>query len=188
MYAEPAYAGVGVVYKRWGRTECPRSATKLYVGFIAGGFHDVQGNGAEYLCLPNSPVYVTDEPAARLSWLYSTEYETDNDEFPTDVANYDAPCVVCHVARGSKLLMPASPNCPDYWTLEYSGYLMSSAHGNMNNRNYVCVDGNPERLLGSNANTDGAGLFFVAANCIDSFMPCLPYKRAVPLPCAVCTM
>ncbi len=178
----------GVVYERWGRTECPVSATLVYEGFIAGGWHATVGNGAEYLCLPNTPAYVTNEPAARLSWLYSTEYETSDEAFPIVTSNYDAPCVVCHVARGSKLLMPASPNCPDYWILEYSGYLMSSADSNANNRNYVCVDGTPEVLLGSDANTDGAGLFFVAANCDNSFLPCLPYLKDVPLPCAVCTM
>ncbi len=180
----------GVAYERWGRTDCPSGAEEVYSGFIGGAWYDDYGNGAEYICLPEDPVYVEQSTIAAQyqAWIYSTEYRTNDLGFSTPTQYYDAPCVVCHVPRSAKIMIPAHTACPTSWTTEYTGYLMSTAYGNINNKNYVCVDMNAKTMLGSEANTQGALLYFVTANCDNSFMPCLPYVQNTPLTCVVCTM
>lgn len=89
----------------------------------------------------------------------------------------------------AKLMIPGTPSCPQLWTLEYSGFLMSSYYLNAINKEYVCVDEHPDVLLGSEHNTNGAGLFFAAASCSPSFLPCGGpyYIHNTPITCAVCT-
>ena len=51
---------------------------------------------------------------------------------------------------------------------------------------YECVDGNPETIPGSAANTNGAVFFHVEANC--NGLPCGPYDPQKELTCVVCTI
>ena len=51
----------------------------------------------------------------------------------------------------------------------------------------ICVDGNPETLVGSEANENGALLYFVVTDCNHTFMPCDPFMHLVPITCVVCT-
>lgn len=41
----------GAVYTRWGATECPAEATKLYAGTMAGQWWDYSGGAVNYLCM-----------------------------------------------------------------------------------------------------------------------------------------
>ena len=57
----------GVVYIRWGRTTCPNTITEL---LIAGGnFWDHSGGGANYLCLPKVPQYLSTTVPSGQSYL-----------------------------------------------------------------------------------------------------------------------
>ena len=50
-------------------------------------------------------------------------------------------------------MIPAKSQCPSTWTLEYSGYLMSTYYGDSRNTHYrtmfECVDKNPDSVPGS---------------------------------------
>ena len=159
----------------------------LYSGLIAGGHYQYVG-GLEYTCLPLNPppVYVYEEQATAGSWIYSTEYETMNDVFPGNTNDYDAPCAVCFVEKGVKVMIPGHISCPQSWAAEYTGYLMSE-YMTHRSTNGICVDANPETLIGSEADGNGALLYFVVADCNHSFMPCDPFKHLVPITCVVCT-
>ena len=182
--------GISTTYERWGKTDCAGDAEVVYSGFMGGAWWDEYGNGGQYVCLPDDPEYVSKDTIGDQyqAWIYSTEFRTNDLAFATSTQYYDAPCVVCHVPRSTKIMIPAKVSCPNSWTLEYSGYMMSSAYGNKNNKDYACVDQNTETLLGSEDNKQGAFLYFVAANCDNSFMPCLPYIQNIPITCAVCTV
>ncbi len=184
----PATFDGGAVYERWGRKVCPSGADKVYEGFMGGGWFTSNGDGAEYICLPEDPDYIDRSTVQYQSYIYSTEYRTENLVFSNPTELYDAPCTVCRVPRSTKMVIPAKASCPSSWTMEYTGYYMSASHIHGNNKNYVCIDGNAETLFGSQENTEGALLYFVTANCETSFLPCLPYIRDVPITCVVCTI
>ena len=68
--------------------------------------------------------------------------------------------VVCFVKlRGSLLMMPARNDCPSGWTEEYHGYLMTENHGHPNQKDFVCVDKDPEYVPGSHAGRREALLY-----------------------------
>ena len=155
---------------------------------MANGYYAHTGTGSKYLCLPETPTYVqTEESIAPLGLLYTTEYETHDDVFNTPTHSYDAPCAVCYVPRSAIVMMPAQMACPNSWNLEYNGFLMSNYNSHPHNYDHVCVDQFPERIAGSQHSKDAALLYFEAADCGTSFLPCLPYKNKVPLSCVVCT-
>ena len=180
----------GTTYERWGRNDCPGDAQLVYPGFIGGGWFDEYGNGNQYVCLPFDPEYVDmhEIKPGYKSWIYSTEYRTNDEVFGKQTHYFDAPCAVCHVPRSTKIMIPAKVSCPDSFTLEYSGYMMSAAYTNKNSKDYACVDQNADTMLSSNEDTKGALLYFVSANKDNSFLPCPPYVHGIPITCAVCTV
>ena len=179
--------GVGVAYERWGQTACPSGAELVYEGFVAGGWKKTEGSGASYLCLPFEPVYINEDAVQLPSYIYSTQYSTNNQIFSNPTHNFDAPCVVCYVERSAKLMMPATTSCPGTWNTEYSGYLMSTRPSDLINTEYICVDQYAEVLFGSDTDRVGCVMNFVAAYCAYSFLTCPPYKDQAPITCAVCT-
>ena len=86
------------------------------------------------------------------------------------------------------LVLPAKISCPNSWTLEYSGYLVSEATRYADRRyrtKFECLDKNPEAVPGSAGNTNGARFYHVEATCTG--LPCPPYDTQKELTCAVCT-
>ena len=83
------------------------------------------------------------------------------------------------------LMMPARNDCPSGWTKEYHGYLMTAYYAHAHSTEFICVDGNPEYVHGSQQNRDGALLYPVEGRC--GSLPCLPYVEGRELTCAVCT-
>ena len=55
----PGPAIGGITYVRWGKTSCPSvlGTELLYSGVAAGCLFSNMGGAANYLCLPNNPVY-----------------------------------------------------------------------------------------------------------------------------------
>ena len=62
---------------------------------------------------------------------------------------------------------------------------MTSYHGHKNQKDFVCVDKDPEHVPGSQDNKNGALLYHVEGQC--GALPCLPYVNHRELTCAVCT-
>ena len=176
----------GVVYTRWGRKSCPTGAELLYEGITGGEWYDHTGGGANYVCLPKVPQYLsTNTPSAIGTSMYGTEYQFVNDILPGK-SQHNAPCAVCYTSTKSvKLMIPARISCPSSWTIEYKGYLMTNHYNYKNNAVYECVDENPESIDGSEANTNGALFYFTVSTC--NGLPCPPYVNNRAITCVVCT-
>ena len=118
--------------------------------------------------------------------FFCTEYEVYSGPISSAVQNDNAPCAVCYVpTRETVLMLPARLECPSSWTFEYTGYLMTTRHGNNHYRTmYECVDKNPTTIPGSAADTNGAVFYHVEATC--NGLPCGPYDPQKEITCAVC--
>ena len=117
----------GVVYTCWGRKSCPNDtgAQLVYEGITGGSNHQHSGGGANYVCLPKVPQYMSTHVPPYYSYMYGTEYETVNGIF-SGKHEHNAPCAVCYSSTKTvKLMIPARITCPLSWTIEYKGYLMS---------------------------------------------------------------
>lgn len=179
-------AGGGVNYIRWGKMSCRRGAKVVYRGFVGGSHYSHKGAGANYLCLPRNPDYMSLQNPSSPSYLYGSEYESYNKVFGKTTHDYNVPCVSCHVAhQSSKIMIPAKTTCPRGWTKEYKGYLMTEHYNHPRNAVYECVDHNPDIISGTKANSNGALFYFVASSC--SGVPCKPYIASKAITCVVCT-
>ncbi|KAI0232754.1 hypothetical protein LSAT2_016965 [Lamellibrachia satsuma] len=183
----------GAVYTRWGRKACPGNGTDLlYSGFAAGAFYTHSGGGSNYLCLPRDPEWGPRTTAGFQSggYLHGAEYQVyGNDPFSKANARSlhqnDVPCAVCLVtSRPTKLMIPAKLTCPDGWTKEYSGYLMSQ-HYTLKRTTYVCMDNAPEVVQGGEPNKNGALFYNTEAKC--GSLPCPNYVEGWEITCVVCT-
>ena len=182
----------GAVYTRWGRTSCIRGiGTELvYKGRAGGSWYNDRNGAANYLCLPDEPVYL-EYLAGRQgeSVVHGAEYESYNGPHRA-LQDHNVPCAVCYVAtRGSELMMPATTYCPHTWTREYYGYLMTLGREHNDNvyhsTMFECVDVNAELLPGGRGDQNGALFQHTEASC--SALPCPPYDAKKELACAVCT-
>ena len=175
------------MYIRWGRTVCPNvTGTELVYEEIAGGsWYTNTGGGSNYLCLPIDPEYSSYQSGAQgYSTIYGAEYQTGTASPLESVHERNVPCAVCCTSRSKHFMLPGKNTCPTSWTLEYSGFLMSTQH-NFHRTTFECIDKDPESIPGSSANTNGALLYLVEAKCTG--IPCPPYDAEKELTCAVCT-
>ena len=176
----------GATYTRWGKSTCPEitGTQAVYTGITAGSHYTHSGGGANHLCMPKVPEYNLTNRASIDSHglLYGAEYES-----PIQGSNdHNVPCAVCHVStRSAVLMIPGNTTCPENWTREYYGYLMSEFHGHKRSM-YECVDRAMESLPGSYQNINGALFYHVEAEC-GVGLPCPPYIRANEINCVVCT-
>ena len=175
----------GVVYTHWGRKSCPTGAELLYEGITGGSRWDHPGGGANYVCLPKIPQYLSTNEPSWYSRMYGTEFENVHNIFPEN-HDHDVPCAVCYTSTKSvKLMIPARTSCPSSWTIEYKGYLMANHHNYKSNKVYECVDENPESIDGSGADDDGSLFYFTVSTC--NGLPCPPYVNNRAITCVVCT-
>ena len=155
----PGPSGGGVVYTRWGRTTCPdTTGTELvYEGRAAGSYYTHNGGGANYLCMPDNPQYLSYHSGNYGgSYLYGAEYDTWRSGPFYSMHDHNVPCAVCYTStRVTVLTIPARYECPSGWTREYYGYLMSAAY-TFRRTTYECMDYNPDSIPGSGANNNGA--------------------------------
>ena len=162
-------------------------------GYGAGAHSSHKGGTSDLLCLPTDP----DVPALYKdgfqgsSRLYGMEYEVNSfDPFSHEnsevIHDHDVPCAVCRLTnRGTQVLFPANNECPDNWTKEYKGYLMS-AHYTFGRQQAVCVDEAPEAIPGSQANVNGALLYLMEAGC--GSLQCTPYVDGREIQCTICSI
>ena len=179
----------GVVFTRWGRTTCPTTndTELLYKGKAAGSQYNQYGGGANYICLPHEPEFLSYIPGISdsQSHIYGVEYQTQAGPL-SPLKDHNVSCVVCYVStRVSYLMIPAKITCPKTWTTEYQGYLMAERSDYKNNAVYECADKDAESIPGSVANTSGALFFHVEAQC--NGLLCPPYDKEKELACVVCT-
>ena len=187
----PGPNGGGVVYTRWGRTTCQDTpGTELvYEGRAGGSWYGHHGGGSNHLCMPEDPDYPDDmafqSGVQGWNYVYGTEYQPYSGPVSA-LHDYQAPCAVCYVpGREISLMIPAKTQCPTSWTREYYGYLMTTHKSNHYRTTYECVDKDPEAVLGSVGDQNGAVFYHVEASC--NGMPCPQYDPEKELTCVVCT-
>ena len=186
IQGHPGSSCGGAVYTRWGRTVCPSSSgTELvYEGLAAGSDYTQTGGGANYLCIIKEPIYNSTTVPVYYSYLYGSEYE--HPVF-NSLHQQNVPCAVCHTSqRSSKLMIPGTTTCPQSWTEEYEGYLMSAYRDHKHSVVYECVDKDGEAVPGEQRNTGGALFYHVGANCATG-IPCPDFVANRPITCVVCT-
>jgi len=166
------------VYVRWGHIFCPSTANRLYHGISAGSDFRNTGSGSNSLCLPHAPTYDISPISSNTgigSSIHRARYSSDMSQMP---------CAVCHVSQRSAVYtFPAQPTCPTGWTLEYTGFLMTS-HNDHQRSDFICVQKNPF-VQSSPRTTEGLLFYSVEANCTS--LPCPHYQRQRALTCAVCS-
>ena len=187
---DPGPQSGGAVYTRWGRTECPQGASLVYAGRAAGTKFNVKGGTSDTLCMPDTPQYLsTDTTATLVTLLRGVEFETfGTSSTPlNNLLESNMPCAICHTdTKLSVLTVPAWYTCPNGWSMEYSGYLMTElGRSNRQRKNTLCVDKDAEAVPGSLADTDPAVVYLMRATC--DGLPCPPYNTGMALTCAVCS-
>ena len=184
--AQQKSSSSGVVYTRWGSTECPNTATLVYFGRAGGAHYTHPGTAANYICLPHNPEYYgSGKPATYAALVYGSEYETWGSPLH-NLANHNVPCAVCYAERNAMVMAPAKITCPSQWTREYNGYLMASYYGHASPKMFVCVDKDAQQVRGEAHNTNGA-LFYHARVGDCHGLDCPPYDKHEDLACVVCT-
>jgi len=176
----------GVVYVRWGSTSCPDTGAELLYSGQAGGARHNNGGGGNPQCLPNDPEYLnkTIPGAQNNGHIYGSEYEA-TDSLVDGSDDTDVTCAVCYVAqRNAVYMLPAKYTCPEGWTREYFGYLMSAAYS-YRRSTFSCVDFSLTPVARPFAN-ERAMLFYTVEGVCGA-LPCPPYDRQKELSCAVCT-
>jgi hypothetical protein len=186
------FSGVsgGSVYVRWGKNDCPSGASIVYAGYASGSLWGEHGGTSDTHCLPTNPEYLTDDTSeVYMAHLYGIEYELHGVSSPLkDLFNADMPCVVCYVLKSTVLTVPARYTCPEGFSREYYGYMMSewSYPGSGRPRkDTICVDQNAETVVGSGSDTNPSVVYLMDAQC--NGLPCPPYAAKKPLTCAVCS-
>jgi len=82
-------------------------------------------------------------------------------------------------------MIPARTSCPDGWTQEYAGYIMSlHSREALHSTTYICVDEAPEVATGATDQVQ-AILLFVKLGC--GTLPCLKYHNGWEVACVVCS-
>ena len=190
LQGPPGPRSAGVTYTRWGKTTCPSvpGTELIYKGRAGGSFYDQQGGGANYLCMPEDPEYTLrfTSGVRDQSYVFGAEYQG-----PIQGGHdHNVPCAVCYAStRAAVMMIPAKTTCPQSWTREYYGYLMSAYKGTSSDPHsrtmFECVDKDLDSIPGSAANTNGALFYHVEAHC--NGMPCPPYDPEKELNCVVCT-
>ena len=186
-------AGGGISYVRWGNSSCPSVPETSYVygGIVASSHHrDSNGGGANHLCMPSEPDYITSTPRTSnvvKALLYGTAYQ---DPLVTASSDRTVPCAVCLAGtRTTVLMIPAKISCPTGWTLEYFGYIMTERTSDLHRRSiYECVDVGLEAIPGTNGAGEAGLLGHTVASCGRLDCSDSEYIENVEITCAVCTI
>ena len=121
------------------------------------------------------------------SSIYGAEYEMRNGEALSNLADHNIPCAVCYVStRFAHLMIPGTYECPDTWTTEYSGWLVSEKNDHKRTE-YVCLDKTPETRTDGSGSKDGALMYHVVGGGGGYGIPNPPYDGRKELSCVVCT-
>ena len=186
------------------RDVCVKAATLhllLFKGYAAGPHHNQVGSGSNFLCLPEQPQWKTylagSQAQSTAGTIAGIEYElfdsgiyhnnifSESNNGGNPLLNNPAPCAVCYVGGRSTILMiPARTQCPDGWTAEYAGYLVSEARRYDRRSSYVCWDEAPEVATGP-VNQNNAVIYPVEVLC--GSLPCSVYFTGRELTCIVCS-
>ena len=113
--------------------------------------------------------------------FYSTDFVSGE-----AVQDHNVPCAVCQsVHRRNVLMIPAKNKCYPGWHMEYNGYLVAEHYEHKNNKNFECLDHEPQTDQAGYRNENGALMYPVLGIC--GSLPCPAYLESKILTCVVCT-
>ncbi|XP_033728286.1 uncharacterized protein LOC117317565 [Pecten maximus] len=160
-------AEVATTYVRWGRNDCSGSATDLvYSGYVGGSHFTHKGAAVDYVCLPSDPSWGrhANRPPGSAAFMYGAEYE-DTIIYNVPDKNREVPCAVCRAkTRSSLIMIPARTTCYTGWEKAYLGYLSAGYHDHHAATQYVCVDEDPQTVVGGGNNNDNGNTLLSCAN------------------------
>ncbi len=103
------------------------------------------------------------------------------------INDHNVPCAVCYSSqRSSKLMIPGKITCPQSWTEEYEGYLITEYRLHLHTKVYECVDKDREYVPGGQGGNGNSARFNLGVVC-NVGLPCPPYVANRPMTCVVCT-
>ncbi|XP_076100461.1 uncharacterized protein LOC143069593 [Mytilus galloprovincialis] len=172
-----------------GKTSCPEESKIVYDGYAAGKKHNIDGSGANALCLPKISEW-KDYNSGVNTWtgrVYGIEYEIiQNRPYSKTFHDKDVPCAVCQSKRTTVLMVPGKVTCHAGWHKAFSGYLMSQSSTNGRSpTEYICVDEKLDSVPGGDRDINDAVVYPVEAVC--GSLKCPPYVNGRELTCVVCS-
>ena len=116
----------GVTYIVWGRKECPEGET-LYSGVIGGNYVRHSAGSSNQVCLPDIPSYGQyTHGVQQVGRMFGARYHTSSYSHLSYAHGKIVKCAACYNDKSStSIMIPASVSCPNGWTQEYYGYLMT---------------------------------------------------------------
>jgi len=169
----------------------------MFIGHAAGGLSTQGGGGSNSLCLPEDPQWKTyrggDPYHGSIAGVEYDVYSGNNvfsevNNGGNSLHHKPAPCAFCYVqGRSTVAMIPARTQCPDGWSMEYTGYLMSEYTGSLRNSHrssYICWDEAPEVAVGG-ITQHQAMIYPVDVIC--GSLPCSVYVTGRQLTCVVCS-
>jgi len=174
-------------YTRWGSRICTEGRDVVYTGVMGGHPHNFKGGGANFLCMPLDPVYTLPYVSGIRGHAHITAIvygRPINGIHQALVA-----CTICHVqGKTTSIMIPAKTICPDNWTIEYYGYLMTGQSGNDGRYTYECVDKDMDTVLSYQTTQHGEWLYHVEVQC-NRGLECSTdkYSHEKEMNCVVCS-
>ncbi|ELT95688.1 hypothetical protein CAPTEDRAFT_110451, partial [Capitella teleta] len=109
-----------------------------------------------------------------------------------EIHDRNVPCVACHIQGRSLVnVFPGWQSCPDRWSTEYRGFLMTERSVYANNKVPVCMDESPESLEHI-PDADARGAMFrnmeVVCEHKNETSFCEAYTSGHELTCVVCSV
>ena len=167
----------GGVYIRWGSTSCPSTTGTELIYSGRAGTNNYRFT-VEFICLHNDPEYTSKNGTGDILGMQYQIMENGNVSY--------VPCAVCYTSlRHAVLMIPGKLTCPQYWTMEYNGYIMHGPYSRATT--FKCVDHSAEGVPGTDA--DGHGVKFTPASVQCNYgLPCPPYSTSgQAVTCVVCS-
>ncbi len=157
----------------------------VYSGLMSSSVHNDTGGASNYLCMPNEASYgipVLDALESGSGTVAAVEFNS---------STLTIPCSVCFIPRSTILMIPARSTCPQRWTTEYTGYLMSQTTS-QERTEFVCVQAQTSTVVITDDETGAGGqAHFVEVDCgygfncdVDSDSS---YESNRELSCVVCS-
>lgn len=157
-------------------------------GAVQGQF----GGSSDILCLPQkqqwSPENKTLGTTSTIEPLMiPTNSSLPSDDTPALPTAVIALCAQCFTkSRPAITTIPTWTTCPEDWTLEYSGYLMTRSDRGISSSDHVCVDNNPDHNNRQGSSSEPDVLRFVKLNCSNAINECRSGNGYV-VTCVVCS-
>ena len=164
-------------------------------GYAAGPHYNQPGSGSNFLCLPEDPQWKTYVTGNQGPSIYGVEYElyafrnvfSLRNNGGHSLLDKPAPCAFCYVqGRSTVAMIPARTRCPNGWTKEYGGYVVTelSNIATRKRSSFICLDEAPEVAAGGTGQ-DQSVIYPVEVQC--GSLPCSVYISGRELTCVVCS-